>query len=843
MREEEMKKAKFYPGTKNPDVTEREIRHGEMARIAAREGIVLLKNEASCLPIPEGSRIGLYGAGAVKTIKGGTGSGDVNNRASVSIWEGLKQAGYEISSEEWLAAYEKTYDQARLAWKDRIFRRSKEEFSGNFFNAYSATPFYMPAGATIDEKKAGEDGAELAIFVLARIAGENMDRREIKGDYYLSDEEEALLKQVCNAYRQVVFVLNAGGIIDMTFLDRLPNIMAVLYYVQGGQEGGNALADVLKGNVSPCGKLVDSWPYAYGDLPDAAYFSHRSEDVYKETYKEDIYVGYRYFDTFEVPMRYGFGFGLSYTVFSLETTGFFLREDKKICVAVTVKNQGCAYAGKEVVQIYVSAPQTERNREFRRLVAFQKTKELKAGEEENLQIIFDPDQLTSYDEKEAAWVLDGGSYGVWMGNSLQNASLVGAVWVDKTKKRVKCEHICPLKEELDLLSPEKEKLLAREADWISQVEQEKLPRIKIFTENLQTEMVSYSDGIGEMQGKEKAIVDALDTETIIRLVTGDPAKEQAGCANLGSAGQAVPGAAAETSDVAEAEFGIPSLVLADGPAGLRLRKKYYVRSDGSIDSGSFEDGFENGFFSVAHAHETEGTPYYQYCTAIPVGTMLAQTWNTDLVWRLGSMIGKEMQEFHVDLWLAPGMCIHRNPLCGRNFEYFSEDPYLTGRMAAAMTKGVQSFRNCGTTIKHFACNNQEDNRMGSDSVVTERALREIYLKGFEIAVKEAMPRSIMTSYNLINGVHTANSYDLCTKVARNEWGFDGAIMTDWTTTTDSTAGECTASGCMRVGNDLVMPGTLADHEDIRAALANHTLKPEELKRSVYHILRMISRLR
>ena len=338
-------------------------------------------------------------------------------------------------------------------------------------------------------------------------------------------------------------------------------------------------------------------------------------------------------------------------------------------------------------------------------------------------------------------------------------------------------------------------------------------------------------------GRAGEIVDQLSTDELIALATGDPAKDQ-GASALGSAGQTVPGAAAETVNVAEKDpYNVASIVLADGPAGLRLRSEYQVREDGSIDGGDFLDGFENGYF--AEPKEPTGTVYHQYCTAIPVGTLLAQSWNLDLMKKLGQMIAGEMNEFEVTLWLAPGMSLHRNPLCGRNFEYYSEDPLLAGMMASAMTLGVQSVPGCGTTIKHYACNNQEDNRMGSDSILSERTLREIYLKGFEIAICNAQPMAMMTSYNLINGVHAANSYDICTKAARDEWGFEGAIMTDWTTTTDSTAGECTAAGCMKAGTDMVMPGDIRDHASIRQALEDGSLDIRELKRCVYHTVKII----
>ena len=287
---------------------------------------------------------------------------------------------------------------------------------------------------------------------------------------------------------------------------------------------------------------------------------------------------------------------------------------------------------------------------------------------------------------------------------------------------------------------------------------------------------------------------------------------------------------------AEEPWNVASIALADGPAGLRLKKEYQVE-DGRIVPTDFLSALEGGFFAAPK--EKRGTSYYQYCTAIPVGTLLAQTWNLDLVRELGEMIGHEMELFGITLWLAPGMNIHRNPLCGRNFEYYSEDPLLAGMMAASMTLGVQKVPGCGTTIKHYACNNQEDNRMGSDSVLSERTLREIYLKGFEIAIKDAQPMSIMTSYNLINGVHAANCYDTCTRAARDEWGFAGAIMTDWTTTNVQIQGECTAAGCMRAGNDMVMPGMEEDHENIRKELKEGTLDIRELKRGIYNTVNII----
>ena len=366
------------------------------------------------------------------------------------------------------------------------------------------------------------------------------------------------------------------------------------------------------------------------------------------------------------------------------------------------------------------------------------------------------------------------------------------------------------------------------------VSDEKLPVVELYADSYDIEFVEFRKNSQIYEKEAMDFVETLSEEELIDLAAGDPGKAQGG--NLGAAGISVPGSAGETHRCA-VDKGLASIVLADGPAGLRLMKYYHV-DNGQIISMPFEFSLEGGLF-YDNTKELPGERYYQYCTAIPVGTLLAQTWDQQLIQKVGAMIGTEMNHFGVTLWLAPGMNIHRNPLCGRNFEYYSEDPYVAGTIAAAMTNGVQSNYGCGTTIKHFACNNQEDNRMGSDSVVSERTLREIYLKGFEIAVKESQPLSIMTSYNLINGVHAANNYDLCTEIARNEWGFRGMIMTDWTTT--EVDDSCTAAGCMRAGNDLVMPGCMGDHENLKKELADGTLKRADLKACIARLVSVIWR--
>ena len=831
-------KNRTFTGSTSAAVTKREQENREIARRAASEGFVLLKNDGHLLPLAAKGKIGLYGAGAVKTIKGGTGSGDVNERDCVSICQGLKAAGYEVTSDAWLSSYETIYADARQAWKEEVLRKLKQ-YDGNFFQAYSTTPFVVPCGDSLDEEAAKADGADVAVFVLSRIAGENADRHDTEGDYFITKEEKSLLAQISASYDSVVLVINTGGLIDLAFTEEFTNIKSIVQFMQAGQEGGSAFADIVSGAVNPSGKMTDSWAYTYLDYPNARTFSHKNGNTDTEKYEEGIFVGYRYFDTFDVPVRYGFGFGLSYTEFSVVGTGVSASglgtDQPKISVTASVKNTGNTYAGKEVAEVYVSCPQNGMPKEYRRLAGFAKTRLLSPGENQDLTITFPLYQLASYHEDRSAWILEAGTYGIWVGNSLESASLSATISLDADVVMVQCESICERKEDLKELIPDAGKMKEKEAAWKSLAESLKLPDLSVCADQIVTETVAYPEHSGVTEGKVGEIVSTLSEEQLIALATGDPGKGQENA--LGSAGLTVPGAAAETSSAAiESPWNVASMVLADGPAGLRLHKTYQV-VDGKINKGSFLQAFEGGFF--ADPEEPEGTTYYQYCTALPVGTLLAQTWDVNLLKEAGEMIGREMDLFNVTLWLAPGMNIHRNPLCGRNFEYYSEDPLLSGMMASAITLGVQKVPGCGTTIKHFACNNQEDNRMGSDSVLSERALREIYLKGFEIAVKNSQPMSIMTSYNQINGVHAANSYDICTKAARDEWGFAGAIMTDWTTTTASTAGVCTAAGCMRAGNDMVMPGVKEDHDNIRRELKEGTLEISALQRCICNTVNLV----
>lgn len=821
-------KTRHFTGTTDNTVTKREIENRKTARRAAAEGMVLLKNEGQLLPLKEGTKVALYGVGASRTIKGGTGSGDVNERETVSIYQGMKNAGFEITTEDWIHDYDKQYQAARYAWRDEIEAKAAklEDQVVGFFGVYSTTPFYMPAGAPITQTD-----AEVAIYILSRIAGEGADRFDKAGDYYLTDEEKKQLSDICSMYRHVIVAVNTGGLADLSFMDEYKNIEALLQIVQPGMEAGNAFADIISGKVTPSGKMTDTWAFKYEDYPNSKTFSHNNGNVDKEFYTEGIYVGYRYFDSFDVPVRYGFGYGLSYTAFETKVLKTELK-DNKIIVETETTNTGDTYSGKEVVQLYVTCPTGRLEKEYRRLAAFAKTGLLAPGQSERLTLEITLDKLESYNEAEAAWVLEKGSYVIWAGNSLESSVPCAVLALDADVTLTKTQNICPLKEELEEIKQPSDKRDQKFAALLKLAEEKALPVMKLKAADVKTRVVEYRSNAECVPAEAREFVDTLSTEKLVALASGDPGKGQG--SNLGSAGIAVPGSAGETNDCA-LEDGIPGIVLSDGPAGLRLMKHYNVY-EGKIVNKPFKFTMEGGLFCEGEP-EDPGETWYQYCTAIPVGTLLAQTWDTALIEEIGEMIGGEMEEFSTTLWLAPGMNIHRNPLCGRNFEYYSEDPLVAGKIAAAMTNGVQKVPGCGTTIKHFACNNQEDNRMGSDSILSERTLREIYLKGFEIAITESQPMAIMTSYNLINGVHAANCEDTCTKAARCEWGFQGMIMTDWTTTEQGE--DCTASGCMRAGNDLVMPGAFSDRDNLNRELADGTLSMEDLKACISRLVNIV----
>ena len=803
-----------HSGSLNQEPSAREEKHRALARRAAAEGIVLLKNEG-VLPLDPAAPIALFGSGADKTVKGGIGSGDVNNRESISVYRGIKEAGASVTNEDWIRDYEKRWREAREKWKEKILEDARHV--QNPFDAYAANPFVLPDGRRITEQDLR--GAGAAVYVISRISGEGKDRRLEEGDYYLSVREREDLLYLDRFQIPLILILNSGGPVELTdILQETENIGAVLNISQPGQEGGRAAADVLFGRAVPEGKLTATWARRYEDHPFPDTYSYLNGDLGKEVYREGIYVGYRYFDSFGVRPLWSFGYGLSYTSFRLELCGL-KQEQSSVRAEISVTNTGKRYAGREVVQVYVSLPHSGIEKERRRLAGFAKTERLAPGESGKVKIEIPQKQLAVFSQERQAWITEAGTYGVWIGNSLDSAVLSAYLTVARETVIEETHRICPLEEPFEELSRgeagDREKEKKETGIPVCEFVPCREPEIK----NVQPAEEQYP------------------VEELIPLLYGNIT---AGASTLGSAGIRVPGSAGETTEALEEKYRIRSLIMADGPAGLRLRQSYQVdRETDSVYGTGVLGSLENGFLEPMEIHENADT-YYQYCTAFPTGTALAQTWDTELLAEFGRAVAEEMREFHVDLWLAPGMNIQRNPLCGRNFEYFSEDPFLSGTLASAVTRGVQEHTGCGVTIKHFACNNQEDNRMGVDSCVSERALREIYLRGFEIAVKESAPAAIMSSYNLINGVHAANSRDLCTVAAREEWGFKGVIMSDWNTTVPEDGS--IPWKCAAAGNDIIMPGNRRDDADIRRAYERGELSEKQIRECAGRILALVKKL-
>lgn len=820
--EENMKMIRnwVHSGTKNPEISEREEKHRNFSRKAAEEGIVLLKNEG-VLPLKCGTNIALLGIGAGKTVKGGIGSGDVNERESISIYQGIKEKEVSIVSTKWLEDYEERYHTARNLWKAKILKAAEKV--DNPFDAYAENPFSFPVGRPVQEDDL--KGAETVIYVVSRISGEGKDRRKTKGDYYLSESEREDLLLIDKNNIPITLLLNAGGPVELTdILEETKNIKAILNISQLGQEGGRAVANVLLGEAVPNGKLTTTWARKYEDYPSAESFSYLNGNLKTEEYLEGIYVGYRHFNHTKIQPLFPFGYGLSYTTFEMLCDAVKI-EKEKVTVEISVQNTGDIFAGKEVVQVYATLPQTGLAKECLRLIGFAKTKQLRPGEKQMISVQFDQKTIACFCEERHAWVVESGDYGIWIGNSSVNLNMAAILHVSETiiieqTEALDMEQEIPehLKENLEISSIEDE--------WYKSVKEEKVP-VYDFVPRLETH--NFEEQMLEME---------QTTEELIPLLYGNISETTS---TLGAAGIKVPGSAGETTEALYDKYGIPTLVMADGPAGIRLQQKYEVdRETDSVYAIGVLGALENGFLGSQEKHENADV-YYQYCTAFPVGTALAQSWNTELMEEFGTYIAEEMQEFHVNLWLAPGLNIHRNPLCGRNFEYYSEDPLVSGMIAAAVTRGVQSKEGCGVTIKHFACNNQEDNRMGVNVKVTERALREIYLRGFEIAVKSSNPVAVMSSYNLVNGVYAANNHDLCTKILRQEWGFQGVVMSDWNTTVPEDGS--IPWKCSKAGNDIIMPGCKEDDENIRIAYKNGELSEEVIRKSAGRVLKMIDLLK
>lgn len=782
----------------------------EFSRKAAAEGAVLLKNDGQVLPIVNGERISVFGRTQVNYYRSGTGSGgSVNVAYTTNLLQGLRNKKDIQVNEHLASVYEKWIGQHPF---------------DNGGGGWAAEPWHQKEMPLTDELvKEARSRSDKAIVVIGRTAGEDQDNANEPGSYLLTPEEKAMLKAVTAHFEQTAVVLNVSNIIDMSWMydkSYANPIPCVIYAWQGGMEGGNAIADVLVGEVTPSGKLTDTIAYSIDDYPSTRNYG----DEKKNLYREDIYVGYRYFETFcPDKVQFEFGYGLSYTTFKMEPEAAKIThagETEYLEISVTVTNTGSVFAGKEVVQVYYEAPQGKLGKAAKALAAFGKTRSLQPGESQTVTVRFPVDSMASYDDggvtgHPSAYVLEAGTYRLFVGSSVKQLVEAGV----EGQGGYAVETLRIVEQLQEALAPNESftrmRPGARKEDGSYKLIYADVPQRKhSIAERIERELPETLKQTGDQGYKLKdvhdqkvsleAFVAQFDDEDLAAIVRGEGM----------SSPLVTPGTASAFGGVSEKlqHFGVPIACTADGPSGIRM------------DSG----------------HKA---------TQVPIGTLLAATWNAELVEELYELEGRELISNNVDALLGPGLNIRRNPLNGRNFEYFSEDPLITGIFAAACVRGIMK-GGSNATLKHFACNNQEKHRHFVEAVVSERALREIYLKGFEIAVKQGGANSIMTAYNPVNGYWSASNYDLNTTILRKEWGFTGIVMTDWwARMNDPILGgesDMKNTGAMvRSQNDLfkVVPNYGAQFnvmdDNTISSLGNGTLTRGELQRSAMNICRFL----
>ena len=775
--------------------------HIALSRKAAREGMVLLKNEGNVLPLAPGSRVALFGKATVDYVKGGGGSGDVTVPYIRNIYDGFSE----------IIGKEAVFPGTVKYYQEYVSARYAEQWVPG-----------MVAEPPVPEDLLREARAftDTAVVSISRFSGEGWDRKHRnakitrkepvtgdavsmsdvlfeRGDFYLSDAERSMLKTVSGTFAKTIVVLNTGGMMEMACFRDDPRIQGLLLAYQGGMEGACAEAELLMGMYNPSGKLTDTFAAELDDYPGCADFYESDEYA---NYTEDIFVGYRYFETIPGAAEkvvYPFGFGMSYTRFSLtEQEIVFGEEEAEVRVLVT--NEGDR-SGREVVQVYYSAPAGRLSKPKRELAGYRKTRLLAPGESERVIIRFPYSQMASYDDlgrvARSAWVLEAGEYRFHIGTSVRDTVTAKESWTlaeDRITEQLTARMVPTCLEKRLLADGTYESLPTSpcndfNANVLTPVEQDMMhaapevravPRIRDFGRD--SGHMKLQD-VAEGRVSLKEFIADLPLEDLAALLGGQP---NTGLANTYGYGN-------------NPVYGIPNIMTADGPAGIRFRPELGVTT-----------------------------------TAFPCATLLGSTWDPQIVYEVGAAAALEAKENNIMVWLAPGVNIHRNPLCGRNFEYFSEDPLLAGKQAAGMIRGIQSER-IAATPKHFALNNKETNRRNCDSRASERAIREIYLKQFEIIVKEARPWSIMTSYNIVNGHRASENRDLLTGILREEWGFDGMVTTDWWT-----FGEHYKETA--AGNDMKMATGFPDR--LLEAVEKGALTRGEMEKAAENILRLILRV-
>lgn len=739
--------------------------HIAVSREAACEGMVLLKNEG-LLPFKKGQKIALFGIAGINYVKCGGGSGDVGSAYTRNLCDAMS-----IKEKE---------------GKISVFSPLNEFYLQEYTKQKDVEP-KVPK-ALLDSAKRFTDTAVVSI---SRYSAEGHDRTV--EDFYLQDSENELLNFVTENFANVAVVLNIGGVIDASRLKKDSKIKSVLLGYQAGMEGGLAEADILCGDVNPSGKLADTFACSYDAYPSS--YNYNESPDYSE-YTEDIFVGYRYFET--IPNKsdlvvYPFGYGLSYTTFEIKPLKANVRSGA-ITIKASIKNTG-KFAGKEVLQVYSSAPGKVLEQPQKELRSFAKSKLLKPHEEQVLTLKFDINDMASFDDDGAiyksAYVMEKGDYTIYLGTSVKDVQKVYTYTLKNNLVVKKLSSLAaPKKLPKRLLANGQYKTLQTSeyensdvdtSNWPQKAEWKYIP-IQPNDGNTKSEdeKVWFKD-VAENSITLDEFIESLTNEDLIDLVGGRP---NIGVANTFGLG-----------DIKKRH--IPPVMTADGPAGVRLYDSTGIKT-----------------------------------TCFPCATLLASTWNTKIVEKVGSLGALEMKENNLGVWLTPAMNIHRNPLCGRNFEYYSEDPFLTGKIASAMIKGIQS-QNIAATAKHFCCNSTENNRLENDSRVSERALREIYLKGFEIAVKESAPYAIMTSYNIVNGKRASENRDLITGILRNEWHYDGLVMTDW-------GNHAEHYKELIAGNNLRMP--FPSGHRLLTALEQGLITRSDLENSAKKVLELILKL-
>ena len=766
--------------------------YAKKAREAAAEGCVLLHNENNALPIMDGDTVSIFGRSQFNYFKSGMGSGGmVNVPYEVSVMDALEEAGIKTNEklhaiyEEWLKDH--PFDVGK-GWANEPWCQEEMELTEEIVADAAAQ-------------------SDMALVLIGRTAGEDKDNSSTEGSYLLMEKEELMLKLVCAAFKRVAVVLNVGNIIDMKFVEKY-HPQAVIYVWQGGIEGGHAVADVLTGKVAPSGRLADTIAYDIKDYPSDPYYG----DEIKNFYVEDIYVGYRYFETAaKDKVVYPFGYGISYTTFEQKVTSA-VADGETVTVKVDVTNTG-KVAGKDVVQVYHMPAQGALCKPARNLIRFAKTKELQPGETENLTLSFAISEMASFDDSGVTghvncYVLEAGEYKVFAGENVRDAKEVLTFTLDELRVTQQLQEACAPVEAFERF------VFEMNPDGTFEKKMEAVPLRSIdIMKRIADNRPQAAEYTGDKGYRFKDVMDGSVTkeEYLAQLTDEDlicMARGEGMCSS-----KVTPGIAGSFGGVTKSleKFGMPIGGCADGPSGIRM------------DCGT--KAFLN-----------------------PNGTLLACTFNTELVEELYQWEGKELLLNKIDSLLGPGMNIHRHPLNGRNFEYFSEDPYMTGKMAAAMLKGMGKYGVTGT-VKHYACNNQEFSRHLADSIVSQRALREIYLKGYEIAVKEGGAYSIMTTYNPLNGIWNASNYDLNTTILRDEWGFEGIVMTDWWAKMNDGPGDAPhirkISMMIRAQNDLfmVVSDAIANplKDDAADALSEGRLTRGELVRNAKNILTVLMR--